>query len=135
MTEQDNHDLYQDPIVKRILEQIPAESRDSFTHDQLTALKLAFGARRWFRHPLDLRGSVRFWRWHFYYVILAGRERRVLSPEERMLARMANAIVALMIALLVLVSGLLSLYLVKSALGINLLPDLSLGIWDWFRSP
>ncbi|MDY6825048.1 MAG: 3-phosphoshikimate 1-carboxyvinyltransferase [Thermodesulfobacteriota bacterium] len=126
-------DIYQDPIVKRILKQIPAENRQTFTPDQLTALNLAFGARRWFKHPLDLRGSVKFWRWHFYYVILAGRELRILTPEERMLARMANVIVALMVVLLLLFSGFFTLYLVKSALGINILPDFSLRVWDWFK--
>lgn len=30
--------------------------------------------------------------------------------------------------------GFLVLYLVKSAMGINLFDDFSLGIWDWFKS-
>ncbi|MDY6904290.1 MAG: 3-phosphoshikimate 1-carboxyvinyltransferase [Thermodesulfobacteriota bacterium] len=135
MTAQNHPDIYQDPIVQRILQQIPEESRESFTPDQLTAMKVAFGARRWFKHPLDLRGSVRFWRWHFYYVILAGRERRTLTPEERILARMANVIVGLAIVLMILFSGFMTLYLVKSALGINILPDFSLGLWEWFNAP
>jgi len=132
MSEQNQTDIYQDPIIKRILQQIPRKSRDSFTPDQLTALKVSFGARRWFTHPLDIRGSVKLWRWRFYYVILAGRERRTLTPEEQSLARVANFTVALVIILMILFSGLLALYLMKSALGINLFPDFSLGIWDWF---
>ena len=122
-----------DPIVQRILEKIPKDQQDSFTQDQLLALKMAFGARRWFSHPLDLRGSVKFWRWKFYYVILAGTEKRELSPAEKRLARMANITVISAFLTLSVLSGLLLLYLLKSALGIDLLPNFSLGIWSWFK--
>ena len=43
---------------------------------------------------------------------------------------------ALMLALFVTfctLFGLLVLYLIKSALGINLFEDFSLGIWSWFK--
>jgi hypothetical protein len=125
--------IQNDPIVRRILEQLPRQSRDSFTDEQLLAMKTAFGARRWFKHPLDLRGSVKLWRWRFYYVILAGSEKRSLTPRERRLARLSNLAVAAGLAGLTLVTGLIGLYLLKSALGIDLMPGFSLGVWSWFQ--
>lgn len=103
-----------DPIVQRILDQLPRESRDSFTDEQLLALKTAFGARRWFKHPLDLRGSVKLWRWRFYYVILSGAEKRSLTPREVRLARISNLIVGGALVGLTLFTGLIGLYLLKS---------------------
>ena len=44
---------------------------------------------------------------------------------------------ALMFALFItfsVLSGLLILYLIKSALGINLFENFSLGIWSWFKA-
>ena len=122
-----------DPIVQRILDQLPRESRDSFTDEQLLALKTGFGARRWFKHPLDLRGSVKLWRWRFYYVILAGAEKRSLSPGEVRLARISNLIVAGALVGITLFTGLIGLYLLKSAMGIDLIPGYHFGLWDWLK--
>jgi len=123
-----------DPIIQRILAQLPRQSRDSFTEDQLLALKTAFGARRWFKHPLDLRGSVSLWRLRIYYVILAGAEKRSLSYREKRRARMANLLLAGAVLGISVVGGLMVLYLVKSALGVDLIPGWSLGLWEWFHA-
>ena len=66
--------------------------------------------------------------------MLAGKNRRELSRLEQQVGR---ATMALMFALFItfsVLSGLLILYLIKSALGINLFENFSLGIWSWFKA-
>ncbi|NQD79280.1 3-phosphoshikimate 1-carboxyvinyltransferase [Pseudomonas sp. CrR14] len=124
----------QDAFVKGLKERLPDDLRDSFSNEQLSALKVAFGARQWGRHPVDMRGTLKLWRWRYYFVLLAGRNQRDLSRAQQELSLTAKALgvsVFLMISLLV---GLLFLYLIKSALGINLFSGYSLGLWDWFKS-
>ncbi|MEB3827302.1 hypothetical protein [Phormidium sp. CCY1219] len=65
-----------DPFIAQFLASIPPEIASSFTDEQLTALKGAFGKRGWNRHPVDIRMSVPFPRPGFYIVLLGGRERR-----------------------------------------------------------
>ncbi len=123
-----------DPFVRELLERLPASDRDSFSDRQLAALKNTLGSRRlWNRHAVDLRGGFSFWTWRYYFVILGGRERRRLTKRD---VRMMRSITAFVLSLFLVVSmlfGLLILYLIKSALGINLLEGYSLGIWSWFN--
>ena len=65
--------------------------------------------------------------------MLAGRERPHLSRLEHELSRWAAAPALGIFLFLCILTGLLTLYLIKTALGIDLLPDTSLGIWGWFK--
>ena len=55
-----------------------------FTDEQMSAIKLAYGAERWDGHRIDLRGTMwlPFGRWYFTFVagpdirFFAGRDRR-----------------------------------------------------------
>jgi len=106
----------------------------SFNEEQLSHLRNAIGAREWGKHKLDVRGTVKFFKWRYYYVILAGRNRRSLSEKEVRVARVLTAsIIAIFITFAVLL-GLIIIYLVKSALGINLIDGWSLGLWTWFKA-
>lgn len=126
-------DIRAEPFVRGLLEKLPADSRALFSDEQLLALKIALGGRTWGVHAVDLRWTLKFWRWRYYFVLLAGRNRRELSRREREIARFAM-FVSLAVFLTFSVSlGLLVLYLVKSALGIDLFPGFSLGIWGWFQ--
>ncbi len=69
----------------------------------------------------------------YYFVLLAGAERR--SRQRRLrdrilypLISIGNGIFAAVFFTGILFSTLVSLYVLKSVLGINLLPDMSLGI-------
>src|SRR5690606_14934 len=101
--------------------------------EQLHALKLAFGARRWSRHALDLRGTLPLWRYRYYFVLLAGRNKRDGARRDQELGLAAKAMVATAFLAFCLLLGLVALYLLKSALGINLFPNFSLGLWDWLK--
>nr|WP_252728218.1 3-phosphoshikimate 1-carboxyvinyltransferase [Alteromonas sp. C1M14] len=113
---------------------MPSEVAESLSEEQLIAINKALGGRSWARHKVDMRGTISFWRSRFYFVILAGRDRRELTRLEEQISK---ATTALMLALFVTFStlfGLLVLYLIKSALGINIFEHFSLGIWTWFKA-
>lgn len=122
-----------DPFLKGLKERVPADIRVTFTQEQLDALRVAFGARQWGRHTLDLRGTFSLWRSRYYFVILFGRNRRDLSRLERRLSLLGKAAAVTAFLVFCMAVGLVGLYLIKSALGINLFPNFSLGLWDWFR--
>ncbi|MBB3102346.1 3-phosphoshikimate 1-carboxyvinyltransferase [Azomonas macrocytogenes] len=126
--------IEQDSFVQGLKERLPSDIKDSFTDEQLLALKIAFGARKWGKHRIDLRGTVNLWQWRYYFVLLIGRNRRAPSRLQEELSLLAKAgMISLFLMFSVLI-GLLTLYLIKSALGINLFPNFSLGIWDWFKT-
>ena len=66
-------------------------------------------------------------------MVLAGRNRRTLTERERQVQRLSMAVFLTAFLLVSTAVGLLVLHLVKSALGIDLLPSFSLGVWDWFQ--
>ena len=124
-----------DPALQSILDRMPKEVADSFTEEQLSHLHSALGARSWKKHSLDIRSTfpVPFIKRRIYFVLLMGRNRRDLTRREKQLSAITFALfIAAFIGASTL-SGLLVLYLIKSALGINLFEGFSLGIWGWFK--
>lgn len=128
------NDISQDPVISRFLEKMPEHVADSFTEEQLSHIRNAIGAREWGRHKVDLRGTVKFFKWRYYYVVLAGRNRRTLSEKELRVAVYLNAFLLTSFITFSILLGLIVLYLVKSALGINLIEGWSLGLWTWFKA-
>ena len=102
---------YADERFERMfLARIPRAVARSFSDEQLTAIKTVFGAEGWDHHRLDFRGMLwlPFRRW--YYVFLAGPERRhrarprdlrERSPMRRALGAATSAIVVIWLVLLV----------------------------------
>lgn len=127
------NDITTDPVISRLLERMPGDVADSFSEKQLSYLRNAIGAREWGRHKVDLRGTVKFFKWRYYYVVLAGRNRRTLSDKELKVAALMNAALITGFVTFSILVGLIVLYLVKSALGINLIEGWSLGLWDSFK--
>ncbi|MCQ4320608.1 3-phosphoshikimate 1-carboxyvinyltransferase [Pseudomonas stutzeri] len=125
--------LDQDPFVVGLKQRLPAELRETFTPQQLDALRNAFANRSWARHKLDLRGTFSLWSNQYYFVLVGGRNKRSPSRAQRSLSLAAKAGAITAFLFFSLLVGLVALYLVKSALGINLLPNYSLGLWDWFK--
>lgn len=124
-----------DPAVKSLLDRMPPEVAESFTEEQLAHLHSALGARSWKKHSVDIRSTfpVPFIRRRIYFVLLMGRNRRDLTRREKQLSAITFALfIAAFIGASTLF-GILVLYLIKSALGIDLFKGFSLGIWDWFK--
>lgn len=124
------------PAIKKLLSRMPAEVATSFTEEQLTHLLTAVGSRSWGKHKIDLRGTFKLplYQWRFYYVFLAGKNYRELSRKEKQMSFLVTTMVSSVFLMFSVALGLLVLYLIKSALGIDLFPGFSLGIWGWFKS-
>lgn len=123
----------QDPFIRGLKQRLPDHLRESFSAEQLQALRGVFGKRSWVRHRIDLRGTFSFWRSHYYFAIIAGRNKRNLTRPQQDLSLAGRAAVATGFLLFSTLLGLLVLYVLKSALGINLFPGFSLGLWDWLK--
>lgn len=85
------------------------------------------------RHSIDIRETFPWFGKRFYYVFLCGRDRRKVRRDR---TTIGSIIVTVMITFGVIAIGLLALlalYLLKSALGIDIFKGFSLGIWDWFK--
>ncbi|MBN7828070.1 3-phosphoshikimate 1-carboxyvinyltransferase, partial [Bowmanella dokdonensis] len=86
-------------------------------------------------HAVDIRTTlpVPFTRWRYYLVFLMGKNRRELSEREKAVSALASAALLSAFIVFCVLLGLLVLYLIKSALGINLFDNFSLGIWSEFK--
>ena len=122
--------LSEDPAIRSLLNRMPQGVQNSFSEEQLSHLKIAIGARQWGSHKVDCRGVVRLFKYRYYFVLLAGRNRRQLSATEKKASAIAQATVVTLGFFIVL----LFIYLLKSALGINLFEGFSLGIWSYVKS-
>ncbi|MEW6500749.1 MAG: 3-phosphoshikimate 1-carboxyvinyltransferase [Thermodesulfobacteriota bacterium] len=127
-------DIRLDPCIRGLLERMPEKVGSTLSEEQLICLKNALGAHRGRRHKVDLRGSFGFSRWRYYYVFLLGRERRQLTRKELRMARTAKAVFLVSFLLFSALTGVVIVYLLKSALGISLLPKKGLGLWGWFKA-
>ncbi len=123
--------IRQDPFVLKLLSQLPADVKHSFSDEQLQAIRQAMGSPSWATHSIDIRGSVRYFRWGFYYVVLAGKNRRRLSrlDHEEKFSQFIHAWLLLILFGSLTTLSLLAFYLMKSALGVDIFPNFSLGIW------
>ncbi|WP_067869384.1 3-phosphoshikimate 1-carboxyvinyltransferase [Neptuniibacter marinus] len=128
-TEPKKKDWFENGLMQRL----PSEMQNSFTDEQIAALKVAFGARKWGKHPIDLRGTVNLWSWRYYFVFLMGRNQRSLSRSERRVSLIIKTFFIFLFLIFSTILGLLVLYLVKSAAGIDLIPGFSFGVWSWFK--
>lgn len=126
--------LLKDKTLQSLLAKMPMDVQNSFTEKQLSHIRLALGARTWGSHKVDLRSTFKFFRYRYYYVFVAGRNRRELSRKEKRAGMLIQSALITGFVLFSASFGILVLYLAKSALGIDLIPGFSFGVWDWFKS-
>ena len=127
--------ISEQPAIIKLLSRMPEEVADSFTDEQLTHLLTAVGSRGWGKHKVDFRGTFKlpFYQWRYYYVLLAGRNYRELSRQERRMSLTITAFISSLFIIFSVTLGLLVLYLLKSELGSDIFNGFSLGIWAWFK--
>lgn len=121
--------------LDNLLRKMPQNVAQSFSEEQLNHLHSALGANSWKRHSIDVRTTfpVPFVKSRLYFVLLVGRNRRDLSRQERQISAFTFALIVSGFVIASALFGLLVLYLLKSALGIDLVKGHSTGIWDWFK--
>lgn len=122
-----------DPFIKGLLAKLSAPDSETFTEGQLVALKAALGGRSWGAHAIDLRRTFSIWRWRYYLVFLAGRNRRALTRREHKLQHLVFATILVAFGTISTLVGILVFYLATSALSIEQIPGISFGVWDWFK--
>lgn len=127
-------DIRSDSTIQNLLERMPTAVQDSFTESQLAHLRVALGARSWGKHKVDVRSSFKFFKYRYYYVFVAGRNRRELSRQEKQFALMMQAILITIFLTFSALFGIFVLYIIKSALGIDIFPNFSFGVWGWFKA-
>lgn len=123
-------------VIKELLDKMPDDVAATFNDEQLTHLFTAVGTKNWARHTIDLRGTFKFpfITKRYYYVILFGQNKRSLSRYETELSKFTNVLFVSFGIVIVTLVGFIVLYLIKSALGIDLFSNYSLGLWTWVKS-
>jgi hypothetical protein len=124
-----------EPAIQNLLSRMPSKVSASFSDEQLLSLKVAIGSRSWGKHKVDFRGTfpMPFFKSKIYYVFLMGRNHRDLTRQEQLISALTLAMFITLLITFSVLMGILVLYLVKSALGINLIEGFSFGVWDWFK--
>jgi hypothetical protein len=132
-------DAPEDPFFQQMFSRMTPGARGLFTPAQLDEIKLAFGARAWGSHAIDIRFTFPLLFRSYYLVFLLGPERR---STPRGMVSIIGCALSRALEIVVLASGIgvamliaaYGLYVVKWALGIDVFPDWGLHItppWLW----
>ena len=122
-------DYAEDAQMRELLQRMPDDVATSFSLEQLHGLKSAIATRQWGKHKVDIRGSLPIIRHRYYFALVAGRNRREMTAEEKALDNAFALVVFVAFLSFCMVCGLVTLYLIKSALGIDLFDGYSFGLW------
>jgi hypothetical protein len=79
-----------DPFLQHMFARMSPGARFLFTPEQLDEIKKAFAARSRTCHALDFRYSIGLFGKSYYFVFLAGRERRRLPHINLNVARLSQ---------------------------------------------
>ncbi|MBL4629760.1 MAG: hypothetical protein JKY14_00860 [Paraglaciecola sp.] len=128
--------IRQDPDIMSLLSSLPCETALTLTDTQLKHLKIVIGSGQYRKHKVDMRGTfpVPFYPSRIYFVFLMGRNIRSLSRQEQTIALTTMLLLTTLFLMFSSIVGLVIVYIIKSALGINLLDGFSLGLWDYIKS-
>ena len=127
--------LKEQAVLNNLLKGMDKSVADSFSPEQLKALKNAINIREWRTHSVDFRPTLAlpFVPWSFYVVFLFGVNKRNLSTSEKFMATAVFLFIVLVMGMTIFALAFIILYLIKSWLGIDIFPSNSLGIWDEFK--
>jgi len=128
--------IREDPDIMSLISRLPVETASVLTDSQLSHIKVAIGSGKYRKHKVDIRGTfpVPFYPSRIYFVLLMGRNVRSLSRQEKSIAVASMLLLTVLFLMFSSALGLVIVYVLKSALGINLLEGYSLGLWDWIKS-
>lgn len=83
---------------------------------------------------VDIRKSISVFNKRYFFVLLLGRDYRQQLRKESPFALFMLTLLIAMGMLSVLGLAIFALYLIKSAMGIDIFHNFSFGVWDWFKS-
>lgn len=126
-----------EPYTQTVLQKVDPQVLKTLNLVQLEALSKAIGGMdKHRRHALDIRGTLPLFFSRYYFVILAGRDRRqatrLLEQKRRRDAGLLGVLFSVYcIGCGALMLVLLALYFLKASLGIDLVAGQH--IWEWLR--
>ncbi len=125
--------------MRKFAGSMPAHIAETFSDAQLRAIIRAYGVRSWGQHAIDFRFTLPVLARTYYFVLLAGIDKRPRSRNRaerhsHPMATLGNFLFLCFVLLLLLSFILGSFYVLKSAFGLNIAPGFSLGIWDSIQS-
>jgi hypothetical protein len=131
-TEKESSEIFADFTMSRI----DRHARESMTEQQLIAVRQALVANSPFnRHAVDIRGSIPLFFARFYFVVLAGRDRRRKTREKELrriykgnvpLGYFLSFIVLSFLIALIWMALIVALYWLKREMGIDIFPNIHL---------
>ena len=123
------------PVIERFYTHLDETIAQGLTPEQKEGVENAILASTLAsRHQIDIRRSFPFFSTRYYLVVLFGRDLRRQHRQESTLSRMLLTFLLLIAVLFVTCCVLLTLYMIKSALGIDVFQNFHVGIWDWWLS-
>ena len=123
------------PVIERFYTHLDETIAQGLTPEQKEGVENAILASTLAsRHQIDIRRSFPFFSKRYYLVFLFCRDLRRQHRQESTLSRMLLTFLLLIAVLFVTCCILLTLYMIKSALGIDVFQNFHVGIWDWWLS-
>ena len=120
-------------VVERFYAALDQEVETSLTAEQKRGIEQALvRANLASRHRIDFRHSCPFLHRRYFVVFLFGRDLRNVSRESTLFGRIFTTLLITLGVVFALLSILLALYMLKSALGIDVFKNFHVGIWTWF---
>lgn len=125
----------QSRAVQQFYTLLDKDTQDNLTQEQKEAIEQALNTVSLVnRQPVDIRKSFPFFGKRYFFVFLAGKDRRRLPRDKFSLSEYLVLVMVVLLILSMASLSVLALYLLKSAVGIDIFQDYSFGIWDWFKS-
>lgn len=119
-------------VIERFYQALDEDTAASLSADQKAALEEAvLSITLTTRQRIDIRRTVSFFGRRYFYVFLAGRDRRNATRHKSTFGRMALSVLVFGWLLFCAVSVFITLYLIKSALGIDVFKHFHVGLWTW----
>ncbi|WP_153448818.1 hypothetical protein [Vibrio algicola] len=122
-------------IIDRVFKAIPDEVCQSFDSQQREAIERSIAINNAVsNHIIDFRPVIKLGRWRYYVVFLFGKDRRKNSRRSTSLSLFIKTLLILSFFLFLFAAAVLIMYLIKSALGIDIFSHFSFGVWDYFKA-
>ncbi|MBN3216405.1 hypothetical protein [Pectobacterium polaris] len=122
-------------VIERFYEALDGKTDTELTSEQRLAVEQAvLSITASSMHWVDVRKSFPLFNKRYYFVFLFGLDHRKRPRKESTLFRILLTALLLFTGFSCMLAALLMLYMIKSALGIDIFPHFHLGIWDWWLS-
>lgn len=114
-------------LDENVIDSLSAEQKKSIEH---AIIATGLGTN----NKVDIRKSISIFNKRYFFVLLLGRDYRQQLRSESPFALFMLTLLIAMGTIGVLGLAIFALYLIKSAMGIDIFHNFSFGVWDWFKA-